>query len=126
MRHQARRIEGTRGQKYDANAFSLRIERHDVVVELLVFTAVPFVLRRITQKITVNLLDMVFGERQHRPRCEDRFHYSGIACYFLLISCIKGLYFNNSRKFFHVPTQKLLSLDTLGLTHTFDPRYPSS
>ena len=88
--HQTWRIEWRRSLKNDTDLFSVFVERGDAVRRCLVTAAMPGVFLAVDEQVTVNLLDVVFGDGNVLPRVENRLHRLGIARDLLFVAGGEG------------------------------------
>ena len=84
--HLPGRLEGRGRLEDDADFSPLPVISNDVVRQLLVLAAVVLVLGAEFQHLRVELLDVVFRERQVFPRAEDHVHRLGVAGDLLLVA----------------------------------------
>ena len=87
--HQARRIERCGGLKHNADLFAVFIKGRNTIAVGFISAAMMFILDAVFQKVSVQLLNMVFGYGDVGSRLEYQFHRLGIACNFLFITRFK-------------------------------------
>jgi hypothetical protein len=88
--HQPGCVKGRRGLEDAGNLLAGIIEGCDTVRQHLVLAAMPVVLFAVAQKIAVELLDVVFCDRNLRPRMKDGFHDLGVSSDLLLVAGGEG------------------------------------
>ena len=89
--HQPRRIERRRRVKHDADLHTVLIKSDNIVRMSFVLPPVMSVLLAVTHQDLVQLLDVIFVERNVLPRAEHQIHQLGVTGDFLLIASIEGL-----------------------------------
>jgi hypothetical protein len=101
------------------------VERFDVVGQFLVITAVTLVTLRKLQQHSVQLLDMIFGERNVRPRIEDHFRCLCIARNFLFISRCKRTQIEIREQGVDFRIGQFRAFNSCGCSDRFHRRHPS-
>ena len=109
--HQPGCVERRGGLEDDGNLLAGIVKGCDTVRQRLVFAAMPVVLFAVAQKIAVELLDVVFRDRNLRPRMKDGFHDLGVSRNFLLVPCGEFLDFETSEHLLNLSVGQLASLD---------------
>lgn len=84
--HQARCVEGAGGLKDNADLIAVLVESADMVGVGLLVIAMTCVFFRMVQQITVQLLDVIFGQCDEPRAVEDRLDGLGVACHLLLVA----------------------------------------
>ncbi|SCB62243.1 hypothetical protein GA0061105_1397 [Rhizobium aethiopicum] len=87
--HPTGRIAGRCSFEDNTQAATVFIEGLHIVGQCLPISAVPFILCRMGEEITVQLADMIFVERDGVEGCENSLHYRSIACDLLLVAAGK-------------------------------------
>src|SRR4030067_731664 len=90
LRHQARRIEGRGCLKHNADLRAALIESDDTVGGGLVVAAMPGILLAVNEQFPMQLLDVVFGERDVLPRRKYQFHDLRVANHLLFVTAGGG------------------------------------
>ena len=84
--HEPRRVERGGGLEHHADLIAVRIERDDAVGRRLVVAAMPGVFVAVDEQVAMELLDVVLGQGDLRPRREHQLHHGGIAGPLLLVA----------------------------------------
>lgn len=82
-----------------------------MIVLGFICAAMAFVFRRVLQQIAVQLLDMVFGQRDVCPMREDGFHDFGVAGDFLFVARCKFLRLETCEQTLDLLVAQLRALD---------------
>ena len=118
--HQPGRIERRRGLEDDADLLAVLVEGDDVVGAGLVAAAVPLVLLAVDEQVAVQLLDVVFGDRDVFPRPEHKLHRLGIAGDLLLVAGGEGFDLEVGEQPFDLAVGELAALDPGGGADALD------
>src|ERR1035437_4791317 len=118
--HPAWGIKGCRRLEDNSNHLAIWIEGPNVVAQGLVFAAMPLVFVATAQKIAMELLDMVFRDRNLGPCTKDGLHHFGITGNFLFVAAGKFSYLQIGEQALDLAIRKLAALDARGRTDAFD------
>ena len=110
----ARCIERSCRLEHNADHLAVGVEGTDIVAEGLVFAAMTFILVAVLEKVTMKLLNVVFGNRDVRPCPEDGFHHLGISGDLLLVASAEPLDLQVAEQAFHLPIGQFAALDAGG------------
>ena len=83
----------------------------------------PVVLFAVAQKIAVELLDVVFRDRNLRPRMKDGFHDLGVSSDLLLVAGGKGFDLQIGEQALHVAVGEFAALDARRGANALDGRH---
>src|ERR1039458_4353760 len=109
--HPARGIEWCRRLEDNSNHLAIWIEGPNIVAQGLVFAAMPLVFVATAQKIAMELLDMVFRDRNLGPVMKDGLHHFGITGNFLLVAAGKSSDLQIGQQALDLAIRELAALD---------------
>lgn len=108
----------------NADLRTLFIEGGDAVRVGLVRPPVAHILFAVAQQDLVQLLDVVFVERNVLPRTEHQIHQLGVTGHFLFVAVVERLNGQVGEQTLHLPVSQLAALDAGRRSDAFDGRHP--
>src|SRR5215471_6867704 len=112
--HPTWRFEWRSGFKHNAQTLAIRTKSLDMVRHFLVVTAMLLILAAVFEKNTVELLDVVFGDRYGLETLENHVHRIGVAGDLLLIAARERSSLHAREQLFYLPIAELCAFDTGG------------
>src|SRR5579872_2845410 len=109
--HETRRIEWRCRFEHDADLLAALVEGDDVVGAGFVAATMPLILLAMDEQVAVQLLDVVFGDRDVFPRPEYKVHRFGVAGDLLLFAGSEGPDFDIGEKALDLTVGELAALN---------------
>src|SRR5580698_5946352 len=122
--HPSCRFKRCGGLKHHTQTLAVRSECLDMVRHFLVVPAMLFILGAVFQEHAVQLLDVIFSQRDSVMTIEDHFHRVCVTRYFLLVATGKRLGFHPGEQLLYFRIGESGTFDTRGRTGAFNRGYP--
>ena len=121
--HKAGRIERRGRLKHNTDLLAVFVKGGHAVRRCFVIATMPFVFLAVSEKVAMELPDMVLSDLDVRPGMEKGIHDFGIAGYFLLVTGGERLDFEIAQQALNVTIRQFASFDASRRANTFDSRH---
>ena len=120
LRHLKRGIKRACGFKNNPQRFATWPKRFHLIGQFFVIASVCFVFFAVLKQNAVQLLDVIFRQRQVVIVCENRLHESGVPRHLLLVAGGKGAYFHAAQQCVHLGVGQTYPFNARGRTDAFN------